>query len=365
MSNMKKPYAPKPLPEAYGILDYSVFLDELIQAVSMFEVYKEKIKDSKVNPNWFMPTLQQKEAMKSSMMEGTQATLDGVLINKIVRDEDNKNLNEVDNYFTATQIGFHMLKRGDFSDDFFKIIHKQLMSGKVRKNENSVGEYRDHQNYVGKNDGTLVYIPPEPERVSQLMKDFIQYLNSPTDRIHPLIRVAIVHAQFETIHPFSDGNGRVGRILIPLYLYFQSQLELPYFFISEALERDQLKYYKMLNDTRLPEKWNDWIKFFLDIIAKQCKKYVQIISNVNELYSKHMEIACGLIKSSSSIVKIIDGIYQMPIFDARLLHEFTGIPLATINRYLNIMVERGLLFTDGKKRNRLYFYYDLLSLFRD
>ena len=362
---MKSPYSPMSLPAAYGVLNYGLFLNELVHAASMFEVYKEKIKDSKVNPNWFMPTLQQKEALKSSMMEGTQATLDGVLINQITPDTDDRNLNEVANYFEATQIGFQMLKRGDFSDEFFEEIHKKLMSGKVRKTSEVIGKYRQHQNYVGTNDGTLVYIPPKPESVPSLMKSFIEYLNFPSDEIQPLIRIAVIHAQFETIHPFGDGNGRIGRILIPLYLFAQSQISLPYFFISEALERDQHRYYKLLNDTRGPGKWNEWIKFFLDTVAKQCKKYVDIISEVNVLYAKHMTIACDLIKSSSSIVKIVDAMYQMPVFDAKAIQAVTGVPLATINRYLNLLVDHGLLYTDGKRRNRTFFYYDLLSLFRD
>lgn len=362
---MKTPYAPLSFAEIYSSLDYEQFLNELIQAASMFEVYKEKIKDSKVNPNWFMPTLQQKEALKSSMMEGTQATLDGVLINQIVKDEDDKNLNEVANYFSATQKGFQMLKRGDFSDDFFLTIHQRLMSGKVRRTTEQVGEYRNYQNYVGTTDGTLVYTPPEPADVPRLMCEFISYLNSPNDNYHPLIRVAVIHAQFETIHPFGDGNGRVGRILIPLYLFAQSQISLPYFFVSEALEKDQHRYYKLLNDTRQAGKWNEWVRFFLDVIARQCRKYVDIITKVNELYERHMKQACSLIKSSSGVVKIIDGMYQMPVFDAKFIQSFSEIPAATVNRYLNLLVESGILYTDGKKRNRTFFCYDLLSLFRD
>ena len=362
---MKTPYQPKALPDACSSLDYGFFLDELLRAVSMFEVYKEKIKDSKVNPDWFMPTLQRKEALKSSMLEGTQATLDGVLINQITPDENNKNLNEVSNYFYATQIGFQMLKRGDFSSDFFLSVHKHLMSGNVRRNSDQIGQYRNFQNYIGTNDGTLVYVPPAPETVPKLMNELINYLNSPSDKYHPLVRTAVVHAQFETIHPFGDGNGRVGRILIPLYLYAQSQISLPYFFISEALEKDQHRYYKLLNDTRNPGKWNEWVKFFLNVIARQCSKYIDIITQVNALYDRHIKEACNLIRSSSSVVKIIDEMYQRPIFDGKLMQRSSDIPLATLNRYLNTLVEAGLLYTDGKKRNRTFFYYDLLSLFRD
>ena len=258
-----------------------------------------------------------------------------------------------------------MLKRGDFSSDFFLSVHKHLMSGNVRRNSDQIGQYRNFQNYIGTNDGTLVYVPPAPETVPKLMNELINYLNSPSDKYHPLVRTAVVHAQFETVHPFGDGNGRVGRILIPLYLYAQSQISLPYFFISEALEKDQHRYYKLLNDTRNPGKWNEWVKFFLNVIARQCSKYIDIITQVNALYDRHIKEACNLIRSSSSVVKIIDEMYQRPIFDGKLMQRSSDIPLATLNRYLNTLVEAGLLYTDGKKRNRTFFYYDLLSLFRD
>lgn len=363
---MKGIYNAQPLPQAYGDIDYSYFLEELIDATAAMEVYKEKINDSKVNSNWFMPTLQQKEAIKSSMLEGTQATLDGVLINQIAPDENNRNFNEVSNYFRATVEGYKMLKRGDFNDDFFCSIHRILLSGKVRKHTDVIGAYRKSQNYIGKTtNGALVYTPPKPEDVPVLMKNLIDYMNNPSDALRPLVRTAIIHAQFETIHPFGDGNGRVGRILIPLYLYTQNQLTLPYFFISEALEKDKHKYYKFLMDTRETGKWNEWIKFFLETVAKQCRKYIKIISDINILYDMHLEKICNLIKSSSGINKMVDVLFQYPIFDAKIMQKCTDIPLATVNRYLKMLVDNNIIYTDDKKRNRNYFYYDLLALLRE
>lgn len=363
---MSEAYNALPLPQAYGNIDHSYFMDELIDATAALEVYKEKIKDSKVNSKWFMPTLQQKEALKSSMLEGTQATLDGVLINQITPDENNRHLIEISNYFMATVEGHRLLKRGDFNDEFFCSIHQTLLSGKVRKQTDVVGKYRENQNYIGKTvDGTLVYTPPKPDDVPALMKNLIDYMNDPADALRPLVRTAIVHAQFETIHPFGDGNGRVGRILIPLYLYAQNQLDLPYFFISEALEKDKHKYYKLLMDTRENGKWNEWIKFFLDTVVKQCRKYIRIISDINELYAKHLTKACDLIKSSSGINKMIDLLFQYPIFDAKTMQQHTGIPLATVNRYLKLLVDNNIIYTDSKKRNKNYFYYDLLALLRE
>ena len=130
---MKKAFNPVMLPLPADTLDYSVFINELLEATSKLEVYKEKIKDSKLDSSWFMPTLQQKEAIASTKLEGTQATLDGVLINQIEPDTNNQDLNEVSNYFKATVLGLEMLRRGGFSDEFLCKIHESLLSGNIRK----------------------------------------------------------------------------------------------------------------------------------------------------------------------------------------------------------------------------------------
>ena len=241
---MKKAFDPVMLPLPTETLDYSIFINELLEATSKLEVYKEKIKDSKLDSSWFMPTLQQKEAIASTKLEGTQATLDEVLINQIEPDKNNQNLNEVSNYFHATVLGLKMLQIGSFSDDFLCKIHEALLFGNVRKRENAlIGVYRNTQNFIGMTNGSreITYIPPAPQNVPTLMKNLIEYINDPHDSLQPLVRVAIIHAQMETIHPFDDGNGRGGRIMIPLYLYKKQQISLPCFFISEALESYMLQ----------------------------------------------------------------------------------------------------------------------------
>lgn len=238
------------------------------------------------------------------------------------------------------------------------------MSGNVRKPK-EVGAYRKAQNYIGKDDAThaITFIPPKPESVPELMQNLVDYINKPQDKLRPLVRAAIIHAQFETIHPFMDGNGRVGRILIPMYLFFQKQIELPCFFVSEALEQDQMRYYSLLNDIRYKNAWNEWIKFFLSTVAKQCDKYIQIITKINELYENHLAKAKEKIHSSN-IVDIMNILYQYPVITAKQLEQESKIPMTTINRYLNTLVESKILYTDNKSRNRKYYYYDLLGILR-
>lgn len=361
-----KPFLPEYLPLPQSSLDYSVFLNELLEATSQLAVYREKIADSKLDSGWFLPTLQQKEALASTKLEGTQATLDGILLNQIDPKDDDMNLNEVTNYLRASAMGLNLLRHGSFSTEFFCQIHTTLFTGNVRRREKSkIGEYRIQQNYIGLTGDThaITYTPPAARYVPKLMENLIAYMNNPADNLQPLIRTAVVHAQMETIHPFDDGNGRIGRILIPLYLYQQEQITLPCFFISEALESDKFKYYSLLNGTRSKGDWNNWIKFFLETVAKQCKKYIYIVSKINQLYDAHLERTRELI-NSSNIGTIVDVIYRHPVLDAETVVRETGLSLATTNRFLNLLVESSILYTDGKKRNRKFFCYELLELLR-
>ena len=364
VKTMNGAYSAVNLPLGEEYINQNEFFEELIDATARLEVYKEKINDSKLDSSWFMPTLQHKEALASSVLEGTQATLDGVLTNQVSPNEKDKNLNEVRNYYLATLEGYDYLQRHDFSHEFFYKIHETLMIGNVRKPK-TIGAYRTEQNYIGKNDPShsITFIPPKHEDVPALMENLIEYINKPTDKFRPLVRAAIIHAQFETIHPFMDGNGRVGRMLIPMYLFFQKQIDFPFFFISEALERDKIKYYSLLNDIRYKNAWNEWIKFFLDTVVKQCDKYIGIVSQINELYDNHMRIAKDLARSSN-IVDVINTLYKYPIITAKQLEQLSNVPMTSINRYLSTLVENKILYTDQKSRNRTYFYCDLLDILR-
>ena len=361
---MNTAYEANLLPLSDDDIDQSFFFDELIDATSKLEVYKEKIKDSKLDSSWFLPTLQRKEALASSQIEGTQATLDGVLINQVTPNDRNKNLNEVQNYYHATVIGYEELRKRDFSDEFFIRIHTALMRGNVRKPA-EIGEYRKKQNYIGRNDKShsITFVPPTPDKVPSLMSNLIDYINNPSDNLRPLVRTAIIHAQFETIHPFMDGNGRVGRMLIPMYLFAKKQIELPCFFISEALAHDKLRYYTLLNNIRTNGNWNEWIKFFLATVTSQCEKYIKIISEINELFDRHTIVACELSRSSN-MIEILNALFQNPITNSKQISKLTGIPMTSVSRYLGQLVDSKILYADNKGRNRNYFYFDLLDILR-
>jgi len=359
-------FKPETLPLRTNRVDTAIFFDALIDACSVFEVYKTKINDSKLNKFWFLPTLQQKEALASSMLEGTQATLDGVLVDQVAPDNKDKNLIEIRNYDRASLFGYKYLSRDDFNGDLILELHKRIMGDTARRNVDEIGVYRKKQNYIGKTNKTheITYTPPTYEDVPELIENLLAYINKPMDTLRPLVRTAIIHAQFETIHPFLDGNGRVGRILIPLYLYYTKQIDLPCFFISEALERDKMKYYTLLNNTRSRGQWSEWIKFFLDTVTVQCTKYINIISKINSLFEEHIKIACTLARSNQ-INELVNLLYKYPIINTVTVAKETKIPPASINRYLNLLAENGILYTDNKSRNRTFFYYDLMNILRE
>ena len=147
-------------------------------------------------------------------------------------------------------------------------------------------------------------------------------------------------------------------------LYSQNEIPLPFFFVSESLERDQFKYYKLLNDIREKGNWNEWIKFFLETVTRQCRKYTDVVNKINKLYDETISKTCDLIKSSNS-VKLIDALFRYPISDSKTIQAETEIPLATLNRYLKVLLEQGIIFSDSKSRNRKFFFYDLLALIKD
>ncbi len=358
-----KAFEAKCLPLQETDLTPTVYTESLIDATTRLEVYKTKLDGSKLERHWFLPTLQKKEAWASSLIEGTQATLDGVLVDQVNPSEKSKDMSEVRNYLQATQEGYNYLRTNPMSVDFIKHLHKILMSGNVRRNRATIpGEFRQGQNYLGSSKA-VSFVPPVAEDVDKLMENFVEYFNSTEEPLRPLVRAAIMHAQFETIHPFMDGNGRVGRILIPLFLYKHRQISLPCFFISETLERDKFKYYALLNGIREKNDWSSWIDFFLGAVNQQCSKYINIVDQINRLYEEDLSLAKQVIRSNK-VVDVINLLYKYPAISTAILAKEAELPPVTATRYLNALEECKIIFSDKKPKNRTYYYYRVLEILR-
>ncbi|TDX43018.1 Fic family protein [Orenia marismortui] len=360
-----RPFKPLELPIEDHIRPLE-FYNELISANTNVGKFQVMLKKSKINEDFLITPLSLQEALQSTKIEGTQVTFDEVLEFDIDKKEKNDDAQEVLNYYEALQYGKQALSRLPISTRMFKELHQILLSGGVRGESRAPGEYRSIQNFIGPEGCTIktaTFVPPEPQAVNFCMSNLEKYINEPKDDLHPLVRIAIIHAQFETIHPFLDGNGRIGRILIPLYLYDVELIDSPNLFISETLEKDKHKYYRLLNGTRKEEGWNEWIKFFLESVNKQALKNINIVDEIDNLYEKDLEKTMSLI-NSTNVVDLIKSMFQRPIFDVKTISSIAGIPDTTCRRYLSILEEERIIYSDNKMRNRKYYYYNLLDLLR-
>nr|WP_245204263.1 Fic/DOC family N-terminal domain-containing protein [Ammoniphilus resinae] len=354
------------LPLSDEIVNQISLIRKLIDANKSIVEYQTLLNNSKLEPQYLLRPVMLKEAVQSTKIEGTQVTLDEVMEVEAQSRKVNKDTQEAINYYRALNEGLELLRNLPISSRLFKIMHSTLLGGKVRGANRTPGEFRRIQNFLGPEGCTIetaTYIPPEPQLLDQYLSNLDQYINDPTDNYDELIRIAIIHAQFETIHPFLDGNGRIGRILIPLYLYNKEVINYPNFFISDVLERDKHKYYRFLNDTRYKQNWNQWIGFFLDCIHIQAKRNVELIRDINDLYEEDMEKSAKII-NSSNILKVMNVMFQRPIFTSKSLAAETGISEPTIRRYLNRLEEEKIIFSDGKIRSKTYYYYSLLDKLR-
>jgi len=362
-----KPFVPHKLPiEDY--VDPMKYYNILVSANTNVGKYEVMLRKSKVKEDFLITPLSLQEAVQSTKIEGTQITFDEVLEFDLEKNNKNENndAREVLNYYEALNYGKEALSRMPISTRMFKELHKILLSGGVRGESRAPGKYRSVQNYIGPENCTMetaTFIPPEPQLVKRYMSNLERYINEPNDDLHPLVRIAIIHAQFETIHPFLDGNGRIGRILIPLYLYNVDLIDYPNLFISETLEKDKHKYYELLNGTRKKDNWNEWIIFFLESVNKQARKNIDTIEEIDSLYEKDLEKAMELI-NSTNIVDLFTSMFQRPIFNVKTISSLAGIPDSTCRRYLSILEDNHIIFSDNEMRNRKYYYYNLLDLLR-
>lgn len=372
---MKKPYVPFRLP-LQDIININEFINELLEANKLIAIYEVLLSKSKLDPTLLLAPITLKEAIQSTRIEGTQITLDDMLEYGVDESNSTVDIREVLNYSRALSEGENLIKRLPISSRVIKELHRILLEGDVRGNSRNPGEFRAIQNFIGPpgcNIQTASFIPPEPQLVPEYMSNLEKYINEPTDNLNDIVRIAIIHAQFETIHPFLDGNGRIGRILVPLYLYDKGVISSPNFFVSESLEKDKFKYYKLLNDIRVEyseetkelaiQRWNEWIKFFINATIIQSKKNIKLIEDIDTLYDNTVNNSRELI-NSNKLIDIIKIMFKKPIFTKKSILEWVDIPSSTLGVYLNKLEEAHIIYSDGKVRNKKYYFYDLINILR-
>lgn len=346
-----------------GDFNANYFINELSEASKKLGILEAKISSYQFT-SILVPMFHKKEAISSMYIEGTQTTISDVFENDVnPKSSNDKVMIEVNNHTRAMIYGAEVLKTEDFSNHFIKKIHECMME-RILPNKTAVtlGKYKQKDNIIANSVGTTVFVPPSHTETSKYMDELIAYMNNSNDGINPLIKAAIIHSQFESIHPFDDGNGRVGRMLISLYLYKAKVINFPFFYISEAISQDKVVYYNKLTSTREGD-YNEWIKFFLCKIVVQAERHISYIDSLNNLY-KRTKSSLKEILNSPKYDSIVECLFTHPVLTSSYLADKLGVSSGQAKRYLDILEEKRILFGDDKKRNRSYFFIELLDLAR-
>ena len=341
--------------------DANLFTNELVLASKLLGVLEAKIANYQFN-GIIIPMLHKKEAISSMYIEGTQTTISDVFENEVKSSSfENKVMLEVKNHTNSLIYGVDVLRVEGFSNDFIKKIHGLMLKNIVSpKKEASLGKYKEKDNYIVNSVGTVVFTPPSHTETQKYMDELIAFMNDTTDDINPLIKAAISHAQFESIHPFEDGNGRVGRLLVSLYLFKAKVINFPFFYLSEAISQDKAVYYNQLTGTRIGD-YNSWIKFFLQKIIVQAQNHIKYIDDLNNLYLRTKAKLTSNINSPKYDL-ILESLFTQPILTSSYLAERLGVSAGQANRYLATMEETSILHGDDRKRNRRFYFSELLNL---
>ena len=317
------------------------------------------------NADLFISMYVRKEALISSQIEGTQCTLDDVLDPEV---EANANLDvsDVINYVKATQYALKRLERLPLCCRLIREIHKVLMEN-VRGQDKTPGEFRHSQNWIGPANCSLKdarYIPPNVEDMQTAMSDLEKYINENVD-YDPLIRAALIHYQFETIHPFLDGNGRIGRLLILLYLMEQRLIEKPVIYISYFLKKNQIEYYDRISEVRRTGNFEQWIRFFLEAVSKAASDSLEAIRQLSVLHDTNVEKLPKTTRSKDNLRAVFDYIEQYPIIDIKRTAKELEVSYNTVAAAVRKLVELGILQeTTNAARNRVFAYEEYLAILR-
>lgn len=359
-------FIPSPLPPVPPIALSSEELELLIKANSELTLL-EGLAIRIPNINLFVSMYVRKEALLSSQIEGTQATLDDIF-DPLLDNNINADVSDVINYIKATEFAVNRLKELPLCNRLVKEIHAVLLEN-VRGQEKNPGEFRRSQNCIGGQGSTLKnarYIPPNLEDMENAMSDLEKYINA-DDGTAPLVKAALLHYQFETIHPFLDGNGRVGRLLITLFLLEKKVLTVPALYISYFLKRNRLEYYDRMMEVRKNGDYEQWIKFFLQAFVESAEDAIATIDKLKALHEKSFAVLLTSIpkRQLENAGKLFTYLEANPIIDITKTAQQLDLAYNTTSRLVSAFVKLGLLRqSNTKNKNRVYAYEEYLQILR-
>lgn len=322
------------------------------------------------HPDLFVFMYVRKEAVLSSQIEGTQSSLQDVLAAEaqILSPDRPQDVDEVVNYVRAMNYGLQRLPQLPVSARLIREIHAELLQG-VRGSHLTPGEVRTSQNWIGAGGCTLneaTFVPPPPHEVAQHLSDLERFLHSGA-QLPMLIRIGLAHAQFETIHPFLDGNGRVGRLLIAFLLCEQEILLKPVLYLSHYFKKHRQEYYEQLQSVRDNGTWEDWLMFFLRGVVEVSKQATETARRILMLRESHrLTITDQFGRAAGNGHRVLEHLYEHPILSVNEVQELIGTTYQAANELVGKFVENEILEeVTGQARNRKFLYQSYINLFRE
>lgn len=358
-------FVPEPLPPRPGI-DWTPELrgrfDQALLALGRLDSVAMLLPDTSL----FLYMYVRKEAVLSSMIEGTQSSLSDLLLFEM--DEEPgvplDDVREVSNYVAALQYGLSRLREGfPLSLRLFRDIHRVLLT-KGRGSRQVPGEFRRTQNWIGGTQpGNAAFVPPPPEELMSCLSRLELFLHDEPEPAPPLLKAALTHVQFETIHPFLDGNGRLGRLLITLLLCDHHVLREPILYLSLYFKTHRHYYYELLNRVRSTGDWEAWLDFFAEAVGETATQAVVTAQELLDLSKDDADRIVELGRAAASTLRIHRALMEHPIATAGWLARKTGITPATVNKSLGHLERLGIVRElTSKKRNRLFSYADYIEI---
>lgn len=353
-------FLPAPLPPANPPLDLSGPVAPLLQeaqaAIDRLRLAGQLVPSI----DWFIYGFVRKEALISSQIEGTQATLEDVFeFEATERSDRPDDVEEVCNYVAALTYARRELARPKGAPISTRLLceaHKRLMRG-VRGANKDPGNLRKVQNWIGgRGPDSIRFVPPPPDAVQDAMHELDRWIHS-TDPIHPLVKAGLAHVQFETIHPFLDGNGRIGRLLIALLLEHWGVIDEPLLYISAAIRREQAAYYERLAAVRTDGDWEGWTAFFLRCVRVAADDGVAVATRLSALVSEDRKRLAKLPGATLGAVQLFDVLPEHPVVAGPLIQKLLKASAPTARRSIAVLQNAGILsVTTGKLRDRAFIY---------
>ncbi len=357
-----KSFYPNPLPPTLTMDEEMI---ALLLAANKHLVSLENIVSQIPSIQLFVSMYVRKEALMSSQIEGTQTTLEDVLDPNIVENA-NRDVADVVNYVKATEYAIERLKTLPLCNRLIREAHAVLMQN-VRGQDKNPGEFRHSQNWIGGQGSTLKnarYIPPNTVDMQECISDLEKYIHD-DDNLDNLIRVALIHYQFETIHPFLDGNGRIGRLLITLFLMQKNALSSPALYISYFLKKNRVEYYDRMTEVRTKGNYEQWVKFFLRAVAESAEDATLTILQLKDLHDKNIALIQTLKRSAKNALLLFEYLEKNPIIDIKKTAQALNLSYNTVASAVNNLTSLGILaLSKPAQRNRTFSYTEYLNILR-